>query len=284
MRSVSEHRLYLENLAAKVENPAAGFFGPESVAWRLSGELVLGLVVLRALFMQVAHPKVAQGVADHSDFQRKPFARALATFRAQQRIVFGTCKEAIEALMRIYSRHTAVSGDLGQGAAYQANDPALLFWVYATLIDSMFFANRIFLPELAPAEWERFYEEGKLFARLIGIPDEQVPSRLSDFNAWMQHALASDEIHVSPAGYEIGQSLLRMPVRLAAPLTGFLAAGTLPPKLRGQFGLAWSAGRQRRFDRFSGFVRTAARFTPRFLRTAPVYWVAELRARKAAAR
>ncbi len=281
MRNVNEYRLYLESLAAMVENPAAGFFGPASVAWRLNGEMVLGLVVLRALFMQVAHPKVAQGVADHSDFRRKPFARALATFKSQQRIVFGTCEESIEALMRIYSRHTAVSGELGQGAAYQANDPSLLFWVYATLIDSMFYAYRTFLPELAPAEWERFYEEGKLFARLIGIPDERVPTRLADFNAWMVAALASDEIYVSPAGYEIGQSLLRMPVRLAEPLTGFLAAGTLPPRLRSQFGLHWSAARQRRFDRFAGFVRTAARFTPRFLRTAPVYWMALHRARQA---
>jgi len=279
MRSVSEHRLYLEGLAAKVKNPVAGFFGPDSVAWQLNGELVLGLVVLRALFMQVAHPKVAQGVADHSDFRRKPFARAIATFKAQQHIVFGTCQQSIDALMRIYSRHTAVSGELGQGGGYQANDPALLFWVYATLIDSMFYAYRTFLPELAPAQWERFYEEGKLFARLIGIPEEQVPPRLADFNAWMSNMLGSDEIYVSSAGYEIGQSLLCMPVRLAAPLTGFVAAGTLPPKLRSQFGLAWSPARQRRFDRFAGLVRTVALFTPRFLRTAPVYWIALHRAR-----
>jgi len=281
MRTVNEHRAYLEGLAAQVENPAAGFFGPGSVAWRLNGELVLGLVVLRALFMQVAHPKVAQGVADHSDFRRKPFARALATFRAQKRIVFGTCEEAIEALMRIYARHSAVSGK-AEPSAYQANDPALLFWVYATLLDSMVYAYRTFLPGLAPAEWERFYEDGKLFARLIGIPEEHVPSRLADFNAWMAAALAGEEIYVSPAGFEIGQSLLRMPVRLAAPLTGFLAAGTLPPKLRNQFGLPWSAGRQRGFAGLASFVRTAAHFTPRFLRTAPVYWVALCRVRHSA--
>ena len=184
--------------------------------------------------------------------------------------------------MRIYARHAAVRSDSGQGAAYQANDPALLFWVYATLIDSMFFGYRTFLPELAQVEWERFYEEGKLFARLIGIPDEQVPATLADFNAWMADALAGVKFTVSPVGREIGQSLLNMPVRLAAPLTVFLAAGSLPPKLRSQFGLPWSAGRQRRFDRFGGLVRTLARFTPRWLHTAPVYWIALHRARQAA--
>lgn len=269
MRSVAEHRAYLESLAARVDNPAAGFFGPGSVAWRLNREVVLGLVVLRALFMQVAHPRVAQGVAEHSDFRQKPFVRAYATFKAQQRIVFGSCEESIDALLRIYARHVNV-----QGPGYQANDPYLLFWVYATLIDSMFFAYRTFLPDLDSAEWDRFYEEGKLFARLIGITEDQVPRSLVDFNAWMQATVASDEITVSSVAQEIGRSLLNMPVRLAAPFNAFLVAGTLPPKLRDQFKLPWTPRRQRVFD----FLARASRFTfahtPQLLHTSPTYWVA----------
>jgi uncharacterized protein (DUF2236 family) len=277
MRTAAEHKAFLQSLAANVPNPQAGFFGPGSVAWRLNGEAVLGLVVLRALFLQVAHPKVAQGVADHSDFRHRPFARALATFKAQQRIVFGTCDESIEALMRIYARHVGVRGE-----GYQANDPALLFWVYATLIDSMFFAYRTFLPDLSAADWARFYEEGKLFAMLIGISDAEVPLRLSDFEAWMHAKLTSDEIAVSPAGYEVGQSLLRMPIALAKPVTGFLAAGTLPPKLRDQFGLAWSSRRQWQFDRLAATVRFGARLLPAALHTSPAYWWALRRVRASA--
>lgn len=273
-KTVAEHKAFLQSLAAKVPNPQAGFFGPGSMAWRLNGEAMLGLVVLRALFLQVAHPKVAQGVADHSDFRRKPFERALATFKAQQRIVFGTCEESIEALMRIYARHVGVRGD-----GYEANDPALLFWVYATLIDSMFFAYRTFLPDLSAADWARFYEEGKLFAKLIGIAESEVPASLSDFEAWMTAKLAGDEISVSPAGYEVGQSLLRMPVAAAKPLTGFIAAGTLPPKLREQFGLRWSPRRQWFFDRLAATVRFGARLLPTALHTSPAYWLALRRVR-----
>jgi uncharacterized protein (DUF2236 family) len=269
MRSVAEHKAFLQSLAAKVPNPQAGFFGPGSVAWRLNGEAVLGLVVLRALFLQVAHPKVAQGVADHSDFRHRPFERALATFKAQQRIVFGTCEESIDALMRIYARHVSVRGE-----DYEANDPTLLFWVYATLIDSMFFAYRTFLPDLSAADSARFYEEGKLFAKLIGIADNEVPAKLADFEGWMQAKLASDEITVSPAGYEVGQSLLRMPIGAAKPLTGFIAAGTLPPKLREEFGLRWSAKRQWLFDRLAATVRFSVRLLPGALHTSPAYWFA----------
>jgi len=276
MRSVAEHRQYLEELAAKLPNPAAGFFGPGSMAWRLNRELLLGLVVLRALFLQVAHPKVAQGVAEHSDFRRRPFARALATFKAQQKIVFGTAEESIEALMRIYSRHVSVKSGVAGG--YEANDPALLFWVYATLIDSMHFAYRTFLPDLTRQEWDRFYEEGKLFGRLIGIPTEIVPRSLADFDAWMQAAFASKAIHVTEAGREIGRSLLRIPIGLAAPLTAFLAAGTLPPRQRAEFGLPWGSRRQRLFDTLAAGLRFLARHTPEALHISPAYWLALRRA------
>lgn len=269
MRTVAEHRAYLESLAIKVTNPAAGFFGPDSVAWRLNREIVLGLVVLRALFMQVAHPKVAQGVAEHSDFRQKPFARAIATFKAQQRIVFGSCEESIEAIMRIYSRHVSV-----QGPGYHANDPSLLFWVYATLVDSMFYAYRTFLPDMTANEWARFYEEGKLFARLIGIPEDKVPRRLGDFNNWMQANIASEEITVSAVGREIGRSLFDIPVRLAAPFNVFLAAGTLPPKLREQFCLPWSPRRQGIFDSVARITRLIIAHTPQILHTSPTYWLA----------
>ncbi|QYK50408.1 MAG: DUF2236 domain-containing protein [Anaerolineales bacterium] len=277
MRTVSEHRQYLRQQAAQLPNPAAGFFGPGSMAWQLNREALLGLVVLRALFLQVAHPKVAQGVAEHSDFRRRPFARALATLRAQQTIVFGTADEASEALLRIYARHTAV-----RGAGYEANDPSLLFWVYATLIDSMFFAYRTFLPDLSPRQWAAFYEEGKLFGRLIGIPSELVPPTKADFDAWMTAALQpGGEIAVSPAGYEIGRSLLRMPIALFQPLTAFIAAGTLPPRLRAEFGLGWSAGRQWVFSALAGGLRRLLPYTPDVLHVAPMYWLALRRANQA---
>ncbi len=277
MRTITEHREYLRQQAARLPNPAAGFFGPGSMAWQLNREALLGLVVLRALFLQVAHPKVAQGVAEHSDFRRRPFARALATLRAQQTIVFGTADEASEALLRIYARHAAV-----RGPGYEANDPSLLFWVYATLIDSMFFAYRTFLPDLSPRQWAAFYEEGKLFGRLIGIPDELVPPTKADFDAWMNAALApGGEIAVSPAGYEIGRSLLRMPVALFQPLTAFIAAGTLPPRLRAEFGLGWGAGGQRLFAALAGGLRRVLPYTPDVLHVAPAYWLALRRANQA---
>src|ERR687883_673283 len=46
-----------------------GYFGPSSAAWTVHREAVLSTGLLRALLLQLAHPWVAQAVADHSTFQ-----------------------------------------------------------------------------------------------------------------------------------------------------------------------------------------------------------------------
>ncbi len=279
LRSVKNYRAFLQAEAAKIENPEAGFFGPKSMAWRLNREVVLGLVVLRTILMQVAHPKVAQGVADHSDFEHKPFERALATLKAQQAIVFGNCEESMGALVRIYARHVAVVGEV-EGQRYEANDPKLLFWVYATLIDSMHYAYRNLLPDLSVEEWAAFYEEGKFFAHLMGIPTEMVPSTKTDFDQWINGQLEGEEIHVLPVARQIAHSLLSTPLRLVWPLTAYLAAGSLPDRLRERFELPWGRVREGIYRRGAKLLRWGIRWLPSILHSSPAYWMASRRVRR----
>ena len=185
----------------------------------------------------------------------------------------------MQALTRIYARHTQVTGRVGK-RGYTANDPALLFWVYATLIDAMIYAYRTFLPDLSDAEWEAFYNEGKYFAHLIGMPAELVPPDKADFERWMTAEIAGDEIRVTPVACEIASSLIGMPVRLAWPLTSLLAAGSLPSRLRKQFGLPWSPVRRRVYAWGTALLRVALRWLPAFLHTSPVYWLALRRVRR----
>src|SRR6186713_3205406 len=85
----------------------------------------------RALLMQLAHPQVAQGVAEHSDFARDPIARLLRTLRLTLALVYGSDADVSRALAAINGVHRHVSGE-----GYAATDPALLLWVHATLIDT----------------------------------------------------------------------------------------------------------------------------------------------------
>ena len=120
-----------------LSDPAAGLFGPGSLTWRLDREafLLLGAGP-RALLLQVAHPAVAAGVADHSTFRADPWARLAGTLRSYLRIVYGTTAEARAEVRRLNAMHRTVRGLREDGTAYDAADPVLRLWVHATLVDS----------------------------------------------------------------------------------------------------------------------------------------------------
>jgi uncharacterized protein (DUF2236 family) len=66
-----------------------GLFRPGSAIRQVDGEGALLLGGGRAVLMLLAHPLVAQGVADHSRFEADPFARLQRTLGASYTIVFG---------------------------------------------------------------------------------------------------------------------------------------------------------------------------------------------------
>jgi uncharacterized protein (DUF2236 family) len=251
-------------------NPNAGFFNPRRAFWKVSREAVVYLGGMRALLMQIAHPKVAQGVADHSRFREDPFGRARRTFEIVHTVVFGTRGEALRATERLRAIHAKVRGRLSEPVpghvdpAYAANDPQLLFWVYATLVDSSLHAYSTFLPPLTCTEREEFYQESKVFARLMGIGDEYLPPRLADFQHWLADALAGDTLTITTAAREVATTLLTGPwyFALLRPANVALAAGMLPPKLRQAFGLPWNRGVRVTYAAGVNAVRLLARLTP----------------------
>ena len=121
-----------------------GFYGPGSEAWRLNREAMLLLGAgPRALLLQLAHPLVAAGVAEHSDFRSDPWARLSGTLRSYLRIVYGSAAVARDEIRRLGELHRGVRGDIVDASArerhgrrYSALDPELALWVHATLVDS----------------------------------------------------------------------------------------------------------------------------------------------------
>src|SRR5215467_1801541 len=111
-------------------------FSPSSVFWRVNRELASGLAGPRAVLMQIAHPLVAAGVAEHSQFRQHRFARLYRTSMAAAAITFGSREFALRAIRSINRRHERVHGKLRAqagvfppGTAYDANDPELKLWV-----------------------------------------------------------------------------------------------------------------------------------------------------------
>jgi uncharacterized protein (DUF2236 family) len=153
-----------------------GFFGPASIAWRISGDLAAPVAGLRALIIQALHPLAMAGVDQHSDWRADPVGRLAATSAYLANITFGeraVAERAASRVRRIHERVTGVDSETGQ--PYAASDPALLLWVHAALVDSNIAARELFGTPMPPADADSYVEEMVIAAQLVGVPPEFVP-------------------------------------------------------------------------------------------------------------
>ena len=220
----------------------AGLFGPESVSWKVDREAALLLGGGRALLLQLAHPGVARGVADHSDYRDHAFRRLNRTLELSLALVFGTATEARAAAAQINHRHAAVRGN-----GYSALDPELLLWVHSTLIDSTITTYETYVGHLPRREWERYYDEGKRTGALLGIPARRFPPGLGDFEAYFGCMLQT-ELEVGPLARELARHVLRpLPARAFWPVEA-VTAGLLPESLRRAYGLPWGVAERSAYE------------------------------------
>jgi uncharacterized protein (DUF2236 family) len=235
-------RSHAERLASR-----DGYFAPESVIRRVGNTPVTPFLGGgTAVLLQVAHPLVAAGVAAHSDYRRDLWRRLGRTLRALYLITFGSKTEAAQAAAAVQAVHEHVRGTtctrLGRypaGTPYSANDPELQLWVHATLVQASLSAYQRFAQHLTPAEQESYYREMAVVAQLFGVPAAIIPPSLSDFRRYFQAQLDSDMIVVTAIAREIATVILDAP--LPVPLRMFATAAQLPPRLRDEYGVRWTA-------------------------------------------
>src|SRR2546422_10878417 len=87
-----------------------GLYADDSITRRVNRENILLLGGGRALLMQLAHPKVAAGVDEHSDFRTHPIQRLRRTIRMIMAIVFGDRDTALAAARAVNQPHGRVRG------------------------------------------------------------------------------------------------------------------------------------------------------------------------------
>jgi uncharacterized protein (DUF2236 family) len=255
-------------------------FGPQTVTWRVNREAVLLLGGGRALLLQVAHPLVAAGVAAYSNFKRDPLARLQRTLDLTLTIAFADAAHAMRAVRDIERVHARVHGvldtDVGpfpRGTRFDANDPALLLWVHATLVDTALLVYERFVTRLTPRDRRQYYEESKITARLMGIPEHLIPAHHVDFKRYMASMIRGPVLAVSPASREIAASILRPPLPWVTQplfwLTAVVTAGLLPPSLRQRYGLQGRMPHETLTRSLASIARPALSLLPRAMRLMP---------------
>src|SRR5579859_4620219 len=84
-----------------------GLTGPGSVTWRVCRERVVPLGGLSALLLQLAHPLVAAGVAEHSSVRADPTRRLTLTLPMLLVTTFAAARQVAEMTGRIAHTHSA---------------------------------------------------------------------------------------------------------------------------------------------------------------------------------
>jgi uncharacterized protein (DUF2236 family) len=269
----------------------AGLFGPDTLTWRINREGVLLIGGGRALVLQVAHPLVAAGVEQHSNYQEDPWGRLYRTLDVTTRIVFGDSHESREAAERLWNVHGRVNGTTAEnggrhptGAPYDAHDPELLMWVHATLVDTSILVYDRYVKRLTAEERSRYYLEQKSLAERFGVPLDRQPETYADFTAYFER-MVSRELAPTGSLRAVVESVMhpRLP-RAVQPLGRPLAealnlatAGLLPASLRDELALKWGPRREKLLGASDRVLRGVLPLLPAVAREFPM-------ARKAAKR
>src|SRR5262252_8933393 len=240
-----------------MERPSAGTRGmptsqerARSVAWRLHREVVLLAGWGRAILLQLAHPLVAQGVADHSTFADTRWGRAIRlrhTLRAMLALTFGTPEHAAAAVDginrihdRVHGRLAEAAGSLSTGVPYSAHDPALLLWVHATLVDTFLITYERFVAPLTSEEKDRYCLEAATAAPRLGIPIESIPDGEAALAHYMERMLASGDIAVTDTARQLATDVLLLGLpRVTQPIVAIArlpVVGMLPETIRTAYG------------------------------------------------
>lgn len=247
------------------------------VSRRINAERLLVLAWVRAILLQLAHPLIAAGIADHSTFRGSTlaaFARFRHTVNAMIALTFGRDSERDAAVHAIRAIHRRVHGTLAQscgpfsaGTSYSAEDAALLVWVHATLIESMVLVYEELVGCLSAAERDTYCGDAADLAVALGASNRDVPRTWNEVRAYMDDRFASGEIVVGQQALTLTASLLSpfRPRRLVTPAISMLAAGLLPSHVRRQYGFPWNRQRARRFRRTMVLLRLMRRVLPSFL-------------------
>ncbi len=261
----------------------SSYFTPHTLFWRVNSDLTVNLGLARALLLEIAHPLVAAGVADHSNYRGDRYGRLIRSLFTVNDILFADGKELQHALRHFNACHARVKGELKEsvgplsgGAAYSANDPLLKLWVMASGIDSYLLAYEQFVAPLSLAAKQEYYRDCLRLGQLFGIPRSLIPATYEDFNAYVQAMFNSAVLTVGPAAREIVRELFMPP--LARTLC-FFSIGLLPERIRSEFGFEWDEKKEKWLRRLAAVSRRVRPFLPHLLATHPRALIAEWRYR-----
>jgi uncharacterized protein (DUF2236 family) len=228
-----------------------GYFDDTSMLRRVHRELAVAFSGPRALLMQASHPVAFEGFFAQTNALENPYRRLRRTAQVLDTITFGSRADADRATARVRAIHTRVRGELAKpagrfptGTPFAADDPALLLWVLATLVDSALVVYERYVGSLSTAEREVYWQDYRVVGRLFGLAGDEMPADIHAFDDYMRGMIEGPDLYVTSAARELAVRIVMQPPvplirRPVLELVNFVTVGLLPAQLRRQYGLSW---------------------------------------------
>ena len=220
-----------------------GYFGPQSMMWKVNKEITVLFGGARALLMHAAHPLIAAGARQTSFYQRDPWKRLIRTLSLQNSVTFGTKSEADESAHRINKLHEVIKGDDPvSGGYYDALDHEQLLWVHACLqISSIYFYEKT-VKQLTTDEKNQYHIENMKSAELVLININKMPQTHEQLKQWViEKSKETDYLLYTDVAKDVEEIIAGGPVpthiKPIWPFIAFTAFNTLPKEFKNLYGV-----------------------------------------------
>jgi uncharacterized protein (DUF2236 family) len=277
----------------KSSRPAPRPLGPGSLLWRYAGDHRLGFTGLSAGILQLMHPAIGAGVAEHSDFFNDPWDRIVRSIPQILGVVYDPDPETLGH--RVRDLHRTIKGVDENGRPYSALSPTTFWWAHATFQHAVEqVVDRFDRRQLTGAEREELYLDGVEWYRRYGVSMRPVPANRASFKAeWHRHC--DEVLEMTPAAARAVEMALKdrslgvpflpwwtkplQPV-VVTPVLQLTAIGGLPGRVRRRFGIPWRIDQEVQYRSLQLATRESWRFLPENLRYGPTAAAGRRAARK----
>tara|TARA_A200000113_G_C8825111_1_gene341835 strand:- start:90 stop:932 length:843 start_codon:yes stop_codon:yes gene_type:complete len=260
-------------------NADPGYFGPNSMMWKVNKEITVLFGGARALLMHAAHPLIAAGARQTSFYQRDPWKRLIRTLSLQNSVTFGTKEEADESAHRINKLHEVINGtDSVTGGYYDALDHEQLLWVHACLqISSIYFYEKT-VRKLSQEEKDQYHKENTLAAEMVLVDTLAMPKTHEGLKNWVieksktENYLKQTDVAMDVFSI-IGGGPVPKHIKPIWPFISFTAFNTLPKEFKEIYGIKETRLKNLIVSLNLNLLKATRPFLPPFFRLiAPARW------------
>ena len=252
-----------------------GYFGPNSMMWKVNKEITVLFGGARALLMHAAHPLIAAGARQTSFYQRDPWKRLIRTLSLQNSVTFGTKEEADESAHRINKLHEVINGrDEITGEIYDALDHDQLLWVHACLqISSIYFYEKT-VRKLSEEEKNQYHLENIVAAEMVLVTKEKIPQTHNELKEWVMEKSREEEfLLLTDVAEDVKTIISGGPVPLHIkpiwPFISFTAFHTLPIEFKNIYGIETTRYKKYMVNFNLYLLKLTRPFLPPFFRLIP---------------